>query len=163
MGEHRELLQRLDKNNELLDNLTKTSVEFEPLRQERSRGSTYKALKIICDHAQNLYEALKSGWSCSCKSVHRASLRLETRSQAMARMEIENDFKNIQFGVHFSSYPDGPAWTTKIVPRKQQANLVLDKSMPIRATDVKTVGKTSFRDSQSKGFSMRYLSKRSRL
>lgn len=156
-GEHRELLQRLDKSNELLDSLTKTSVEFEPLRQERNRGSTYRALKLICEHAQSLYDALKSGWSCSCKSAHRASLKLEARSKAIDQTRADKKAQQVLFGVLFSSNTNDTTWTTEIKPFKKPDNTPC-QFLPIRALNTNTANPTVMAENsngQSKGFSLR--------
>lgn len=75
--EHEALLSRMDKDNRNLKNLTKDSLDLEPVRLNRRKGS--EPFRKIRDCARSLHNVLRHGWSCTCKIPHRANLRLETR------------------------------------------------------------------------------------
>ena len=71
------LLSRMAQNNSNLKNLTNDSLDLEPIRLSRRRGT--EPFQKIRDCARSLHSVLKLGWSCTCRSPHSANLRLETR------------------------------------------------------------------------------------
>ena len=75
--EHEALLARMEKDNRNLKNLTKDSLDLEPIRQSRRRAS--EPFRKIRDYARSLHSVLKLGWSCTCRNPHSANLRLEMR------------------------------------------------------------------------------------
>lgn len=75
--EHETLLLRMDKDNRNLKNLTKDSLDLEPVRVSRRKAT--EPFRKIRDCARTLHKVLKHGWSCTCKYPHSASLRLEMR------------------------------------------------------------------------------------
>ena len=67
----------MDQDNRNLKNLTKDTLDLEPVRT--SRRKTVEPFRKIRDYAKSLHNVLKLGWSCTCMRPHRANLRLETR------------------------------------------------------------------------------------
>lgn len=76
------LLERVDKNNKNLMNLTKDSLDLEPIRLSRRRGR--EPFQKIRDCAKSLHNVLKLSWSNTCGSPHSANLRLEIRDRDAA-------------------------------------------------------------------------------
>ena len=76
--QHESILSRLAQNNRNLKTLTKDSLDLEPSRLGRHRGT--EPFLTIRDHAKCLRTMLKRGWCCTCNLVHSADLRLETHN-----------------------------------------------------------------------------------
>ena len=76
--QHELILSRLAQNNRNLKNLTKDSLDLEPSRLGRHRGT--EPFRKIRDYAEGLHTMLKRGWCCTCTLVHSANLRLETHN-----------------------------------------------------------------------------------
>ena len=75
--EHEILLSRMDRDNRNLKTLTQDSLDLEPARISRRKGS--EPFRKIRDCAKSLHRALRHGWSCACDSPHSANLQLEMR------------------------------------------------------------------------------------
>ena len=76
--QHESILSRIAQNNRNLKNLTKDSLDLEPSRLGRHRGT--EPFRKIRDHAKRLHNMLRRGWCCPCTLVHSANLRLETHN-----------------------------------------------------------------------------------
>ena len=76
--QHESTLSRMAQNNRNLKHLTKDSLDLEPSRLGRHRGT--EPFRKIRDHAKCLHKMLRRGWCCTCTLVHSANLRLETRN-----------------------------------------------------------------------------------
>ena len=76
--QHESILFRMAQNNKNLKNLTKDSLDLEPSRLGRHRGT--EPFRMIRDHAKCLHSMLRRGWCCTCTLVHSANLRLETHN-----------------------------------------------------------------------------------
>ena len=74
--EHEALLFRMEKDNRNLKNLTRDSLDLEPMRTSRRKGQD--PFHRIRDCARSLHSALRMGLSCTCTS-HSADLKLEIR------------------------------------------------------------------------------------
>ena len=70
-------MKRIEKNNDLLANLTDQNMELEPARKRRRRSGLQ--FKSIQEHAANLYSVISEGWTCKCTMAHQANLRLDDR------------------------------------------------------------------------------------
>ena len=70
-------MKRIEKNNDLLANLTDQNIELEPSRKRRRRSGLQ--FKNIQEHAANLYSVINKGWTCECTMAHQANLRLDDR------------------------------------------------------------------------------------
>ena len=75
--DHEKILARMDQDNRNLKNLTKDSLDLEPVRLHRRKVA--EPFRKIRDYAKSLHKVLKFGWSCTCKHTHSANLRLEIR------------------------------------------------------------------------------------
>ena len=75
--EHEKLLCKIEKHNGNLRELTKDSLELEPLRSSRRKAS--EPFEKIRAYAISLHRALGNGWSCTCNDPHSANLELEIR------------------------------------------------------------------------------------
>ena len=67
----------MDRDNRNLKNLTKDSLDLEPVRSNRRKA--IEPFRKIRDCAKSLHKVLRLGCSCTCKHPHSANLRLETR------------------------------------------------------------------------------------
>ena len=76
--QHELILSRMAQTNRNLKNLTKDSLDLEPSRLSRHRGTD--PFRKIRDHAKCLHKMLRRGWCCPCTLVHSAKLRLETHN-----------------------------------------------------------------------------------
>lgn len=79
---YREILDTIDKANKQLREITHQNICLEPVRQKRRSKRPLAQLKVIRKHATSLYQVLIAGtaWKCSCRVLHLASLRLESRT-----------------------------------------------------------------------------------
>ena len=75
--EHEHMLGTLDKDIKNLKSLTNDSVDLERVRSAR-RGIREPFGKVR-NCAKSLHKILKASWSCTCRSPHRADMRLEMR------------------------------------------------------------------------------------
>ena len=90
---YKEILETIDRANKELREITHQNIYLEPIRRKRRSKRPLAELKLIRKHATSLYQVLVTGksWNCSCKMLHMASLRLESRSDAhCAESEILN-------------------------------------------------------------------------
>lgn len=81
---YKDALDRIDKANKDLRDITHQNIFLEPIRHKRRSKGPLARLKLIRKHAASLYQVLITGnaWKCSCKMLHVASLRLESRPEA---------------------------------------------------------------------------------
>ena len=111
---HKEALDIIDKANKDLREITHQSIYLEPIRQKRLSKRPLADLKLIRKHATSLYQAFINGkaWKCSCKMFHLASLRLESRPEALEAVNTDTALK-IKFRILFatSQERDDP-WVT---------------------------------------------------
>lgn len=70
-------MKRIEKNNDLLANLTDQNMELEPTRKRRRRSGLQ--FKGIQRHASSLYSVINKGWTCECTMAHQANLHLDDR------------------------------------------------------------------------------------
>jgi len=70
-------MKRIEKNNDLLANLTDQNIELEPARKRRRRSGLQ--FKSIQGHASSLYSVINKGWTCECTMAHQANLHLDDR------------------------------------------------------------------------------------
>ena len=109
----------MDKDNSDLENLTKNSIDLEPIRLSRNEIDSFVKIR---DHLASLHDTLALGsWACNCAVPHRANLRLEARSNTAKAAKMAS--KDIKFGVVFSfettTASTGLPWNwreTEIVP-----------------------------------------------
>ena len=88
---HKEALDMIDKANKDLRDITHQNMYLEPIRQKRRSKRPLAELKLIRQHATSLYQVLVTGkaWKCSCQMLHLASLRLESRSEALEAINTD--------------------------------------------------------------------------
>ena len=103
---YEESMKRIEKNNDLLANLTEQNMELEPARKRRRRGGPH--FKSIQGHARNLYSVINRGWTCNCAEPHQANLRLDDRLKDSEITDFTESLDNgrenvpVQFKVMFS-------------------------------------------------------------
>ncbi|MCJ1381879.1 hypothetical protein MMC17_004991 [Xylographa soralifera] len=103
---YEESMKRIEKNNDLLANLTEQNMELEPARKRRRRGGPH--FRSIQEHARNLYSVINKGWTCNCAEPHQANLRLDDRLKDMEINDTNKSLDNgpgnlsVQFKVMFS-------------------------------------------------------------
>ncbi|MCJ1387909.1 hypothetical protein MMC18_000752 [Xylographa bjoerkii] len=106
---YEESMKRIEKNNDLLANLTEQNMELEPARKRRRRGG--QQFKSIQEHARKLYSVINRGWTCDCAGPHQANLRLDDRLKDVENSDINGSLYNgpdepsVQFKVMFSVDP----------------------------------------------------------
>lgn len=99
-------MKRIEKNNDLLANLTEQNMELEPARKRRRRGGPQ--FKSIQEHAKTLYSVINRGWTCNCTRPHQANLRLDDRLKDVDADDVRTSATNdsdpspVQFKVMFS-------------------------------------------------------------
>ena len=88
---HKETLSVIVKVNKDLREITHQNIYLESSRQKRRAKQPLTELKLIRKHAASLHQVLISGkaWNCSCRMLHMASLRLESRTDALG--PVNND------------------------------------------------------------------------
>ncbi|MCJ1471574.1 hypothetical protein MMC13_000214 [Lambiella insularis] len=104
---YEESMKRIEKNNDILTNLTEQNMELEPARKRRRRGGP--EFKSIQKQAKNLYSFINNGWTCNCTKPHQANLRLNDRlkisqsegsyGSAANDPELSTVFFNVMFSV----------------------------------------------------------------
>lgn len=99
-GKYKKLGAEITSDIDQIASLTKGVTALEPLRLERKRRAitTHHCISTR-DHARRIFEIFQSQWccTCSCRSPHRASLRLD----------MLKDWKTeTRFGFKFSFDPD---------------------------------------------------------
>ena len=96
---------RVQRNNDMLSNLTSQNLELEPLRAHRNQNLS-KHLKKVQKQAKNLYNVINTGWTCHCRDPHKAHLRLDSRLSDTEECKAEPT--SLRFAVVFSrdSRPD---------------------------------------------------------
>ena len=97
---YEESMKRIEKNNDILANLTDQNIELEPIRKRRRLPA--QKFKTIQAHAGSLYSLIKRGWTCDCGSPHDANLQLDARLLDDTRHGLEANLDNVQFRVLFS-------------------------------------------------------------
>ena len=97
-----EILQNIDKANKELRDITHQNMYLEPIRQGRRSKRRLAQLKLIRKHATSLYQVLITGkaWRCSCRILHMASLRLESRSDAFDATSVDT-MEKVKFRILF--------------------------------------------------------------
>ncbi len=85
------ILESIDRANKELRDITHQNIYLEPIRRKRRSKRPLAELKLIRKHATSLYQVLVTGksWNCSCKMLHMASLRLESRSDALKASNMD--------------------------------------------------------------------------
>jgi hypothetical protein len=81
-----------------LEILTQGSLELEPIRKERTRDMDTKYWKAVRHFATRLYDSIMLHLPCQCRTSHKASLRLDVRTNSRDWNTIE-----VEFGVVFVS------------------------------------------------------------
>ena len=78
---HKEALSVIVKANKELREITHQNIYLESSRQKRRAERPLTELKLIRKHAASLHHVIIRGkaWKCSCRMLHMASLRLESR------------------------------------------------------------------------------------
>ena len=101
---HKEALDMIDKANKDLRDITHQNIYLEPIRQKRRSERPLAELKLIRQHATSLHQVLVTGkaWKCSCQMLHLASLRLESRSEALKAINTDTPPK-LKFRVLLST------------------------------------------------------------
>lgn len=95
------LIKEMAHENLQLEILTQGNLDLEPIRKERSRDMDTKYWKAVRHFATRLYNSLMLHWPCQCRISHKASLRLDVRTNSRDWNTIE-----VEFGVVFVSNPD---------------------------------------------------------
>lgn len=72
------LSSRMARTKLNLKNLTNDSIDLEPTRMARRRGT--EPFRKIQDCARDLHVVLRERWCCTCNYTHGANLQLETRN-----------------------------------------------------------------------------------
>lgn len=87
---YRELLSDISRANKDLRDFTHQSLALEPIKRTRRSRRSVAELKLIRRYATSLYHVLMTdrAWRCSCKTYHKASLRLEARPQTMEGLKV---------------------------------------------------------------------------
>ena len=82
---HKETLSINVKANNDLREITHQNICLESSRQKRRAKRPLAELKLVRKHAASLHHVLISGkaWKCSCRMLHMASLRLESRPDVL--------------------------------------------------------------------------------
>ena len=99
-------MKRIEKNNNLLANLTEQNMELEPARKRRRRGGPL--FKSIQEHARDVYSVISRGWTCDCAGPHQANLGLDDRLKDLEISRINESLGDgpenfsVQFKVMFS-------------------------------------------------------------
>lgn len=104
----------IDIANKDLRDMTHQNIYLEAIRQKRRSKRPLTELKLIRKHATSLYQVFINGksWKCSCKMVHMASLRLESRPEAIERVDRDTEPK-LRFRMLLSTNQDGDSpWST---------------------------------------------------
>ena len=91
---------RVQRNNDMLSNLTSQNLELEPLRADRTQILS-KHLRKVQRQAKNLYNVINTGWTCQCSDPHKAHLRLDSRISGIEK-ECEDGPASLRFAVVFS-------------------------------------------------------------
>ncbi|KAK2761692.1 hypothetical protein FQN54_001520 [Arachnomyces sp. PD_36] len=109
---YEDLMVRIRRDNQTLNQLTKQSLSLEV-----SRARRYHRLpdfKCVRDCATSVYTTLHSSWACDCQVSHTTSLRLEFRTEN-AESDTDNDegtFSQPCFRIVFScNHGNSPAST----------------------------------------------------
>ena len=111
---HKETLNMIDTANKDLRDMTHQNIYLEPIRQKRRSKRPLTELKLIRKHATSLYQVFINGksWKCSCKMLHLASLRLESRPEALERVNRDTEQK-LRFRILLSTNQDrNRPWVT---------------------------------------------------
>lgn len=87
---HKETLSVIVKANKDLREITHQNIYLESSRQKRRAKKPLAELKLVRKHAASLHHVLISGkaWKCSCRMLHMASLRLESRPDGAVNDDI---------------------------------------------------------------------------
>lgn len=111
---YKEALDMITKANRDLREITHQNIHLEPIRRKRLLKRPLAELKIIRKHATSLFQVFITGkaWKCSCKMLHMASLRLESRPEAIEAVNADTARK-LKFRILFSTSQerDSP-WVT---------------------------------------------------
>ena len=101
---YQEILDTIDKANKQLRDITHQNICLEPVRQKRRSKRPLAQLKLIRKHATSLYQVLIAGtaWRCSCRILHLASLRLESRTDTFEAVDMDN-VQKMRFRILFST------------------------------------------------------------
>ena len=128
---HKEALDMIDKANKDLREITHQNIYLEPMRQKRRSKRPLAELQLVRKHATSLYQVFVTGkaWKCSCKMLHMASLRLESRPEALEAVNSDTAPK-VRFRILLSTSQerDSP-WVTS---QWQEVEVIpsLDKKVP---------------------------------
>ena len=128
---YKDILDTIDKANKELRDITHQNIYLEPIRQKRRSRRPLYELKLIRRHATSLYQVLVLGkaWKCSCKMLHMASLRLESRPNELEATNADI-LPTVRFRILLSTRQeeDSP-WVTS---QWQEVEIIpsLDKNTP---------------------------------
>ena len=128
---YKDILDTIDRANKELREITHQNIYLEPIRHKRRSRRPLHELKLIRRHATSLYQVLVMGkaWKCSCRMLHMASLRLESRPNGL---EVSNadSLPTVRFRILLSTRQeeDSP-WVTS---QWQEFEIIpsLDKKAP---------------------------------
>lgn len=117
--QYQDSMTRIEKNNDILANLTDQNIELEPARKRRRRPSGLQ-FKTIQEHAKNLYSVISKGWtSCECGRSHQANLHLDPRlpdedadllEASHVKLSQSSNFK-VVFSIEGKSHSPSISWS----------------------------------------------------
>ena len=101
---HKETLSVIVKANRDLREITHQNIYLESSRQKRRAKRPLIELKLLRKHAASLHHVFISGkaWKCSCRVLHMASLRLESRPDALGAVNHDPTTK-VKFQILLST------------------------------------------------------------
>jgi hypothetical protein len=100
-SEYKDLIEQLEKANQTLKCLTEQTASLGSQQALPKSGCpSVSNFLVVKDRAEGLYEALRGGWSCSCRGHHSVSLRLEARMNQRMSEDDYNDNKVMQVPFH---------------------------------------------------------------
>ena len=128
--QHESILSRMAQNNRNLKNLTKDSLDLEPSRLGRHRGT--EPFRKIRDHAKCLHKMLRRRWCCTCTLVHSANLQLKTHDT-----EIVPSFRVLRPSLSESSTRSMQTTWNETLIRPLTDDIWLDMDKHLNSVDTK--------------------------
>ena len=101
---YKETLSVIVTANKDLREITHQNIYLESSRQKRREKRPLADLKLVRKHAASVHHVLISGnaWKCSCRMLHMASLRLESRPDALGAVH-DDTVPNLKFQILLST------------------------------------------------------------
>ena len=139
---HKETLSVIVEANKDLREMTHQNIYLEPSRQKRRAKKPLAELKLVRKHAASLHHVLISGkaWKCSCRMLHMASLRLESRPHALRAVNADTAPK-LKFRILLSTRQErGTQWVAsqwhevEVIPSLDKNNDVTTSIGPRAST-----------------------------